>query len=83
VHQPCRKASTSDWSYVLDGEPNGRKTYPDRIHCVLRARAERPSSRRAAEQRDELAALHSITSSARALPDCYSDRDSGFNRRSS
>src|SRR5499433_214554 len=33
---------------------------------LLRARRERPRSRRAAEQRDELAALHSITSSALA-----------------
>ena len=33
---------------------------------LLRARRERPRRRRAAEQRDELAALHSITSSARA-----------------
>jgi hypothetical protein len=32
---------------------------------LLRARRERPCGR-AAEQRDELAALHSITSSARA-----------------
>src|SRR5262249_36446935 len=35
-------------------------------HCrLLRARHERPRRRRAAEQRDELAPLHSITSSAR------------------
>ena len=33
---------------------------------LLRARRERPRRRRAAEQRDELAPLHSITSSARA-----------------
>src|SRR5215471_5585628 len=32
---------------------------------LLRARRERPRCRRAAEQRDELAPLHSITSSAR------------------
>jgi hypothetical protein len=32
----------------------------------LRARHDRPRGRRAAEQRDELAALHSITSSASA-----------------
>jgi hypothetical protein len=30
---------------------------------LLRARRERPRSRRAAEQRDEMAAFHSITSS--------------------
>src|SRR5262249_8177814 len=33
---------------------------------LLRARRERPRSRRAAEQRDEPAPLHSITSSARS-----------------
>src|SRR5262245_36583103 len=38
---------------------------PDHRHCrLLRARRQRPS-RRAAEQRDERAALHSITLSAR------------------
>jgi hypothetical protein len=35
-------------------------------HWLLRARRKRPSGGRAAEQRDELAPLHSITSSARA-----------------
>src|SRR5262245_41781009 len=40
---------------------------PDHRHRrLLRARRERPRRRRAAEQRDELAALHSTTSSARA-----------------
>ena len=43
---------------------------PDHRHRrLLRARRERPRSRRAAEQRDELAPLHSITSSARASSD--------------
>ena len=37
----------------------------DHRHRLLRARRERPR-RRAAEQRDELATFHSITSSARA-----------------
>src|SRR5262249_859521 len=42
---------------------------PDHRHRrLLRARCERPR-RRAAEQRDELATLHSITSSARASSD--------------
>src|SRR5262245_45595203 len=40
---------------------------PDHWHRLLCARRDRPSRRRAAEQRDELAAgTHSITSSARA-----------------
>src|SRR5262249_29433859 len=34
--------------------------------CGLRPRAERPRGRRAAEKRDEIAAVHSMTSSARA-----------------
>jgi hypothetical protein len=33
---------------------------------LLRSRRERPRGRRAADERDELAALHSITSSAMA-----------------
>src|SRR5262249_21328662 len=33
------------------------------MHLLLRARRERPRGSRTAEQRDELAALHSITSS--------------------
>jgi hypothetical protein len=37
----------------------------DRYRRRLRARRERPCDRRAAEERDELAPLHSITSSAR------------------
>src|SRR5262249_26773956 len=46
------------------GRPGGED--PDHWHHrLLRARRERPSSR-AAEQRDELAPFHSITSSARA-----------------
>src|SRR5262249_13447365 len=40
---------------------------PDHRHrWLLRARSERPSSRRATEQRDEFTPLHSITSSARS-----------------
>src|SRR5262249_30290933 len=39
---------------------------PDHRHQLLRARRERPRGGRAAEQRDEVAPLHSITSSALA-----------------
>jgi hypothetical protein len=42
------------------------KADTQRLWLLLRARRERPRSRRAAEERDELAALHSITSSARS-----------------
>ena len=45
-------------------EPDGRP-----LRRLLRARRERPRRRRAAEQRDELAPFHSITSSARASSD--------------
>src|SRR5262249_1226918 len=38
-------------------------------YCLLRARRERPCGSRAAEQRDELAPPHSITSSARRMND--------------
>ena len=44
-----------------------RTEKPDHRHRrLLRARGERPRNRRAVAQRDEFAALHSITSSARA-----------------
>src|SRR5262249_20750351 len=45
---------------------------------LLRARRQRPRSRRAAEQRDEVAALHSITSSARASTAEGTSRPSAF-----
>src|SRR5262249_8586238 len=41
-------------------------TNPPHLMGLLRAGRERPSQGRAADQRDELAAPHSITSSARA-----------------
>src|SRR5262245_25674595 len=44
----------------------------------LRPRCHRPRSRRAAEQRDELAALHSITSSARTRIDVGTSRPSAL-----
>src|SRR5258708_7888856 len=40
------------------------REHADAPHALLRARRERPRDRRAAEQRDELAPPHSITSSA-------------------
>src|SRR5262249_24688371 len=46
----------------------GEMQIPDPSNlCRLRPRRERPRGRRTAEQRDELAARHSITSSARAM----------------
>src|SRR5262245_48839099 len=45
---------------------------------LLRARSERPRGRRAAEQRDELAPFHSITSSARPNTASGNERPSNF-----
>ena len=60
----CTKAAT----HWLQARRRGRAQEPDgrQLRRLLRARRERPRRRRAAEQRDELAPLHSITSSARA-----------------
>jgi hypothetical protein len=54
------------WSHAESvGFPGPAAEEPDHRHRLLqRSRRERPR-RRAAEQRDELAAFHSITSSAR------------------
>src|SRR5262249_22710306 len=54
-------------------EPDSRELYR-----LLRARRERPRGGRATEQRDELAALHSITSSARASRLSATVRPSAF-----
>src|SRR5262249_7507703 len=59
---------------LIESHPEGEcpRIWRRRTHAqyprwsLLRARRERPRGRRAAEQRDECAALHSITSSARA-----------------
>src|SRR5262249_44755293 len=52
---------------------------PDDRHCrLLRPRRERPRGRRAAEQQYELAALHSMTSSARAMSVRGTSRPSTF-----
>ena len=60
----CTKAAVH-WLWVgrraRAQEPDGRQ-----LRRLLRARRERPRRRRAAEQRDELAPSHSITSSARS-----------------
>src|SRR5262245_25565280 len=56
---------------ILLGRPSVKK--PDHRHRrLLRARRHRPRRRRPAEQRDELAAFHSITSSARISTDAGS-----------
>src|SRR4051794_39518991 len=55
-----------------------RPPFADRRYRLLHARRERPCSRRTAEQRDELAPLHSITSSARASNEGGTSRLSAF-----
>src|SRR5215470_15697745 len=54
-------------------EPDGRQ-----FRLLLRARRKRPRSCRAAEERDELAPFHSITSSARASNEAGTSRPSAF-----
>src|SRR5262249_26902485 len=73
--QPLHK-SGSPWS---PGRSRGRAKKPDGRHLprLLRPRRERPY-RCAAEQRDELAAPHSITSSARASSDAGTESPSAF-----
>src|SRR5262245_17613484 len=62
---------------ALIGRPRAKE--PDHRHRrLLRARRDRPRHRRTAEQRDELAAPHSITSSARARSDGGTSRPSAF-----
>src|SRR5262249_34359538 len=60
--------------------PKKQEEHANAPHALplLRARRERPRGRRAAEQRDELATLHSITSSARASSVGGSWRPSAF-----
>src|SRR5262249_39286947 len=53
--------------HLRGGRTRAAAQIPDHRHWLpLRARRERPGRSRAAEQRDERAARHSITSSARA-----------------
>src|SRR5215831_16831500 len=54
--------------------PLGGEEPDHRQRRLLRARPERPGDSRAAEQRDELTPLHSITSSARASSVCGTSR---------
>src|SRR5262245_31012142 len=57
---------------------SGTEITHHRHRCLLRARRERPCRRRTAGQRDELAPLHSITSSARASTEDGRSRPSAF-----
>src|SRR5262249_49590326 len=61
----------------ITGRAAHQHTDPPHPLALLRARCERPC-RRAAEQRDERATLHSITSSAVASSVCGTSRRSAF-----
>src|SRR6516162_5723997 len=63
--------SPPGWCFTVE-KPNYRH------RRLLRARRQRPRHRRAAEQRDELAAFHSITSSASASNVGGTSRSSAF-----
>ena len=65
---PCRNAPTGLKSRIVRARGQEHADAPHPL-ALLRARRERPRCCRAAEQRDELAALHSITSSAMASSD--------------
>src|SRR5439155_24021584 len=73
-------------SFAEGGEngcaPVGGKAVQEADHrhrLLLRARRERPGDRRrSTEQCDEIAAFHSMTSSARAKSDCGTVRPSAF-----
>jgi hypothetical protein len=54
------------FTFLIAGIPVHEHADAPRPLALLRPRPARPRSRRAPEKRDELAALHSITSSARA-----------------
>src|SRR4051812_7491507 len=62
---------SGDTSLIFRIVRSGGNDHPDAPHplALLRPRGKRPRCRRAAKQRDELAALHSITSSARSKND--------------
>ena len=61
---PCLRRRQTDGAFRLLGR--GEDLEPALPLGLLRARRERPRRRRTADQRDELAPPHSITSSARA-----------------
>src|SRR5262245_20790804 len=70
-----RAIGESPWSRNILGHMVGEFGATD---ALLRARRERPRGRRAAEKCDELAAFHSITSSARASSVAGTSRPSAF-----
>src|SRR5262249_26692996 len=66
--EPCRCQTLTEARNHGRGHRKRRAAQePDHRHpCLLRPRRKRPCGRPAAEQGDEVAAFHSITSSARA-----------------
>src|SRR5262245_6679920 len=68
VAQPCKtfEQRVEVWDLLLWTTRMPEITNCGNFSALLRARRERPRGCRAAEQRDEIAPFHSITSSARA-----------------
>src|SRR5262249_60143909 len=64
--QAWPKARRARWSFRITLRVVHQPADPPHRRALLRPRRERPRGRRATEQRDEFAPLHSITSSARA-----------------
>src|SRR5262249_3265472 len=62
--EPLQQRCVAGLSFGIVRHPRHKHTDAANTLRLLRARRERPRGSRAAEQRDELAALHSITSSA-------------------
>src|SRR5262245_12516521 len=72
--QPLRKRRDAGLHYrIIRGERHKHANAPHPAR-LLRARCERQRDSRTAEQRDELASLHSITSSARNRIDVGTSR---------
>jgi hypothetical protein len=66
IKPALQERSDANLSVHIGRSPAHEHANPPHPLALLCARRERPGGRCAAEQRDELAALHSITSSARA-----------------
>src|SRR5262249_17764738 len=66
VPKPFAKCRDAGLSFQIILGNSQQHTNPPRTLALLRARRQGPRRRRAADERDELAASHSITSSARA-----------------
>src|SRR5262249_29770605 len=75
--EPLQERRIAGLCFRLVRSDGGKHADPPHALALLRARRERPRCR-AAEQRDEIAAPHSITSSAMASSVCGTSRPSAF-----